>query len=132
MGRRMRPSVLTQGGPLIRVKRKELEALGVRRTGRVTGVQDGKPVLESGEVLDVANVIWCTGFHSGFSWIDLPVVGELEPHHARGVAKEVPGLYFVGLEFQYSMSSEMVHGVGRDAKYIAQQVARNSRRRVAA
>ena len=23
--------------------------------------------------LDVANVIWCTGFHAGFSWIDLPI-----------------------------------------------------------
>ena len=26
-----------------------------------------------------------------------------------------PGLYFVGLHFLYSMSSEMIHGVGRDA-----------------
>jgi len=39
------------------------------------------------------------------------------------VVEAVPGLYFVGLEFQYSMSSEMVHGVGRDAKYIAGKVA---------
>jgi len=123
MGRKMRPSVLTQGGPLIRVKRKELDSLGVRRVARMKEVQDGKPVLEDGQVLDVKNVIWCTGFHPAFSWIDLPVLGELEPQHKRGVVEAAPGLYFVGLEFQYSMSSEMVHGVGRDAKYIAGKVA---------
>jgi putative flavoprotein involved in K+ transport len=32
-------------------------------------------------------------------------------------------LYFVGLHFLYAMSSEMIHGVGRDAARIASQVA---------
>lgn len=128
IGRRMRPKVLTEGGPLIRVKRKELEALGVERVGRTAGVENGRPVLEDGRTLDVANVIWCTGFHSGFSWLDLPVLGDIEPVHERGVARDVPGLYFVGLEFQYSLSSEMVHGVGRDARYIAGRVAERASR----
>jgi putative flavoprotein involved in K+ transport len=123
IGRKIRPTVLSQGGPLIRVKRKELQGLGVRCVARTAGVQDGKPVLEDGQILDIANVIWCTGFHSGFSWIDLPVHGELEPLQDRGVARDVPGLYFVGQEFQYAMSSEMIHGVGRDAQYIAERVA---------
>ena len=30
------------------------------------------PVLDDGRVLDVTNVVWCTGFHPGFSWLDLP------------------------------------------------------------
>jgi putative flavoprotein involved in K+ transport len=105
------------------VKSKELAHLGVKRVGRTGGVENGKPVLEDGTVLDVKNVIWCTGFHPGFSWIDLPVLGEHEPRHKRGVATDVPGLYFVGLEFLYSLSSVMVHGVGRDARYIADRVA---------
>lgn len=126
MGRRMRPRVLTGSGPLIRVKRKELTKLGVKFCGRVEGVEDGRPVLEDGQTLDVRNVIWCTGFRPGFSWIDLPVHGEHEPRHTRGVAADQPGLYFVGLEFLYSMSSEMVHGVGRDAQYIAEQIAKTS------
>jgi putative flavoprotein involved in K+ transport len=123
IGRKARPKVLREGGPLIRVKRKELEALGVQLVGRTTGAEDGRPVLNDGQVPDVTNVIWCTGFHAGFSWIDLPVLGEFEPIHYRGVPRDVPGLYFVGLEFQYSLSSEMVQGVGRDAKYIAERVA---------
>ncbi len=87
------------------------------------GVQDGKPLLEDGRVLDVANVIWCTGFHPGFSWIDLPVFGSLEPRHHRGVVPEVPGLYFLGLHFLYALSSTMIHGVERDAEYIVNAIA---------
>jgi len=44
------------------------------------------------------------------------------PRHKRGVA-EAPGLYFVGLHFLYAMSSSMIHGVGRDAKYVAERIA---------
>jgi putative flavoprotein involved in K+ transport len=126
MGRRMRPKVLTESGPLIRLKAKELEALDVHRVGRTAGAEDGKPSLDDGQVLDVANVIWCTGFHPGFSWIDLPIQGEHEPKHHRGIAEGEPGLYFVGLEFLSSMSSDMVHGVGRDAKRIASLAAKRA------
>lgn len=126
IGRKMRPKVLSQSGPLIRVKRKELDRLGVRRVGRTIGVEGGRPVVEGGEALDVQNVIWCTGFHPGFSWIDLPVLGEYEPRHRRGVVPDCPGLYFVGLEFLYALSSEMIQGVGRDARYIAKHVAKRA------
>jgi putative flavoprotein involved in K+ transport len=68
-------------------------------------------------VLDVANVIWCTGFSNGFSWIDLPIFGaDGEPEYERGIVSSVPGLYFVGLNFLYAMTSDTVSGVGRDAK----------------
>ena len=46
-----------------------------------------------------------------------------EPRHERGVVKAEPGLYFVGLNFLYAMSSTMVHGVGRDARYVAEKIA---------
>lgn len=121
-GRAARKKVLSVGGPLIRVKPSALAAAGVVRTPRVTGVRDGKPVLEDGRVLDVSNVIWCTGFHPGFSWIDLPVHGDHEPKHKGGVVESQPGLYFVGLHFLYAMSSNMIQGVGRDAKRIVKAI----------
>ena len=109
--------------PLIRTLPKHLAAAGVERVGRVTGILDGQPVLEDGRVLDVQNVIWCTGFHAGFSWIHIPVFDEHgNPRQKRGVA-EPPGLYFVGLTFLYAMSSSMIHGVGRDAQYVAERIA---------
>ena len=127
MGRKVRPMFTKKGAPLIRVKSKHLTAAGVERVARVTGVQDGLPVLADGRVLDVANVIWCTGFHPGFSWIDqkdLAVMGaDGEPIHDGGVVKDAPGLYFVGLHFLYSVSSAMIHGVSRDARSIVDAIA---------
>jgi putative flavoprotein involved in K+ transport len=125
MGRRIRPSFISKGAPLIRVKPADLDAAGVERTPRVDGTRGGKPVLADGRILDVANVIWCTGFHPGLSWIDLarPLYGEDgEPIHDRGVVPDEPGFYFVGLHFLYSASSTMIHGAARDAERIAEVI----------
>ena len=125
LGRRARTSIISKGGALIRVKPSDLVASGVERAPRVTGVRDGKPLLADGRVLDVANVIWCTGFYPGLSWVDLPkpVYGaDGEPVHERGIVPGEPGFYFVGLHFLYSFSSTMIHGVGRDAERIADTI----------
>lgn len=124
LGRKMRPKVLHTGGPLVRTKPQDLVNAGVERVPRVAGVRDGLPVLDDGRVLDVKNVVWCTGFHPGFSWLDLPVFGpDGGPVHERGIVASHPGLYFVGLHFLYAVSSTMIHGVGRDAERIASHVA---------
>jgi putative flavoprotein involved in K+ transport len=84
--------------------------------------------LENGRVLDVANVIWCTGFDAGFSWIRLPVFDQDGmPKHESGVALGEPGLYFVGLPFIYAFSSAMIHGVGRDAERIVKVIEDRTR-----
>jgi hypothetical protein len=71
----------------------------------------------------LANVIWCTGFDAGFDWIDLPVLGPMEPRHQSGMVDAQPGLCFVGLFFLHAMSSAMIHGVGRDALRVAEVIA---------
>ena len=124
IGRKVRPKLLHHAAPLIRTKPNDLAAAGVQRVGRTTGVRDGRPVLADGRVVDAANVVWCTGYHPGFSWIDLPVFDEEgEPRQDRGVVRGEPGLYFVGLHFLYAMSSTMIHGVGRDADHVAGVIA---------
>jgi putative flavoprotein involved in K+ transport len=129
MGRRVRRRMFTQGGPLIRVKPEHLAAAGVQRIPRIAGVIDGRPALEDGRRLDIANVIWCTGFGNGLSWIDLPIFEpDGEPRHASGVAAGEPGLYFVGLHFLHSFSSTMIHGVARDAQRIAGEIERRTNR----
>lgn len=72
IGRKVGPKFVAHAAPLIRVKLKDLAAAGVEQVARTVGVQDGHPLLEDGRVLDVANVIWCTGFRQDFGWIDLP------------------------------------------------------------
>jgi putative flavoprotein involved in K+ transport len=124
IGRRLRPKLRFQAAPLIRVKPQDLLAAGIERVSRLTGTKDGRPLLDDGRRLDVENVIWCTGFTNGFSWIDLPIFGaDGEPIYDRGIVPTVPGLYFVGLNFLYAMTSDTVTGVGRDAKRAVDAIA---------
>jgi putative flavoprotein involved in K+ transport len=124
IGRRLRPKLRFQAAPLIRVKPQDLLAAGIERVSRLTGMKDGRPLLDDGRLLDVENVIWCTGFTNGFSWIDLPIFGaDGEPIYDRGIVPTVPGLYFVGLNFLYAMTSDTVTGVGRDAKRAVDAIA---------
>ncbi|MER5206468.1 NAD(P)-binding domain-containing protein [Streptomyces sp. NPDC002825] len=127
LGRRIRPDVRAHGGPLIRVKRADLARVGVETASeRTVAARDGLPVLDGGRVLDVANVVWCTGFRQDFSWIDLPVTGEDGwPLERRGVVTSSPGLYFVGLAFQYAFASMLVGGAGRDAEHVVNHLVKH-------
>jgi len=123
IGRKVLRKLAGQGNPLVRVKPKDLTAAGVVRVGRVEGVRDGRPALDDGSVLDVANVIWCTGYRPDWSWIDARIFapdGTLA--HRRGVTDEA-GLFFVGLPFQFAATSDVLTGVGRDVRYVTKRLA---------
>jgi putative flavoprotein involved in K+ transport len=125
MGRKVKSEIRTHGGPLIRVKRADLARAGVERVlERTVGVEQGKPVLAGGRVVDAANVVWCTGFRNDYSWIRFPVPVEDDgyPEQKRGAVATVPGLFFVGLPFLHSFSSMLILGAGRDGKRVAQQI----------
>jgi putative flavoprotein involved in K+ transport len=124
IGRKMAPLVRMGGGPLIRIRSGDLARAGVERyDSRIGGVQDGKPVLDDGRTLDVANVIWCTGFRPDYGWIAVPdFVGEDGwPKGVRGAAT-APGLYFLGIPFTFGFTSMLVAGAGRDAKHVVDRI----------
>jgi putative flavoprotein involved in K+ transport len=125
LGRKLRDHFIDppRGVPLGRVRRKDFAPAGIERVPRVTGVRNGFPVLENGRVLEVSNVIWCTGYAPNYNWIDLslPTHNGL-PIHDRGIVESCPGLYFIGLLFLYSLSSALVGGVGRDAEHIVDHI----------
>jgi putative flavoprotein involved in K+ transport len=128
IGRKAKDEIRFHGGPMLRVKREDLLERGVERVlDRVTGVRDGLPVLGDDRVLDVANVVWATGFQQVFDWIQLRVFGaDGWPVEMRGVVTDAPGLFFCGLSFQFAFSSMVLPGVGRDAAYVAKRVAARS------
>ncbi|MFP5371948.1 MAG: flavin-containing monooxygenase, partial [Actinomycetes bacterium] len=134
MGRRAMSQIRFHGGPALRVRRSHLAERGVERIEeRVTGVVDGRPQLAGGRVLDVANVIWATGFRQTFDWVDLPVFDDHGwPREDRGIVAEAPGLYFTGLSFQYSFRSMLIGGAGADAEHVVRQLLTRSRGKVAA
>jgi putative flavoprotein involved in K+ transport len=128
IGRKGRAHARAHGAPFLRVRRADLEKLGVERvTDRVTAVRGGLPLLGEDRVVDVANVIWCTGFRHDHAWIDLPAVGPVLdvggwPIEERGVVGSVPGLYFTGLCFQSSFRSMLIGGAGADAEHVVRHL----------
>jgi putative flavoprotein involved in K+ transport len=129
LGRRMRDTRQRRGDPLVRLKPTDILAAGVQRVPRVDGVADGTPRLADGRLLEVAVVVWATGYRPDFGWIDLPIFDDAgAPSHHRGVVAAAPGLYFLGLPFQYTPTSDHVGGVGRDARHIAQHLAAHAGR----
>jgi putative flavoprotein involved in K+ transport len=123
IGRRVLPKLAGRGAPLIRTKRTDLDAAGVARVGRLVDVRDGSPVTAEGDVLDVANVIWCTGYRDDLTWVDLPAFdGDGTMLQRRGVVDAVPGLYVIGREFMYAMASATLPGATRDAAHLARRM----------
>lgn len=129
IGRKLQPVIRSEGTPLLRVKRADLDAAGVHRVeSRTTGVVDGLPQLDDGTVLDVANVVWCTGFRQKFDFIHPSITGaDGWPRDKGGVVPDSPGLYFMGLLFQRGFYSMLIGGAGRDAKYIARHIVTRTR-----
>jgi putative flavoprotein involved in K+ transport len=80
----------------------------------------------------IRSVIWATGFRRDFSWLHAPVLDTAgEPLQHRGVTP-APGLYFLGLRWMYRRSSDTLHGVARDAAFVAEQIACQANRLVSA
>jgi putative flavoprotein involved in K+ transport len=74
---------------------------------------------------NIRSVIWAIGFKPNFSWVQFPIFDPKGlPRHTRGVTAE-PGLYFLGLPWQYTWGSGRFCGVGRDAAYLARQIVQS-------
>ncbi|HEV2458526.1 MAG TPA: NAD(P)-binding domain-containing protein [Ktedonobacterales bacterium] len=116
LGRRIVSKLASRGGPLIRLRLKDVVAAGVGLVPRVTGVSSGRPVLADGRTLPPASIVWCTGFGQDFRWIDLPSLQE-------------PGLHFIGMPFQHKLASALIGGVGSDAEQLARSIRATLSRR---
>lgn len=128
IGRKAKKNIVKGGGPLINVSVKDLVSAGVEQVPRVAGIESGLPKLENGRMVPVSSIVWATGFKPDFSWIGLKVTDEKSgwPMTKRGVSNEVKGLYFIGMLFQYGLTSGLVGGVGRDAAFIVKHIHRNN------
>ena len=119
IGRRMSGRDTLIGSTPRRLRRRH----GVELHGRAVSATGSSVRFADDSQLDVASVIWATGFRTDHSWIDAPVfdqAGRLE--HKRGVTAS-PGLYFVGLSWQHTRGSALLGWVKDDAEYIAQQIS---------
>jgi putative flavoprotein involved in K+ transport len=98
------------------------ERHGVRLHPRAVEAFGRTVRFSDGNGLDVNGVIWATGFRNDHSWIDAPTFDDRHRvvHH-RGLT-DSPGLYFLGLTWQYTRGSALIGWVADDAAYIADQI----------
>ncbi len=95
---------------------------GVQIHPRAVAAEGSRLTFSDGAELDVGAIIWATGFRSDYSWIDASVFDERGALvHRRGVT-ESPGLYFLGLTWQYTRGSALLGWVKDDAEYLAQRI----------
>jgi len=123
LGRKARQKVFKEGSPLIRVSPDDLSKSGVYRLPRLIRGDNGFPYFEDNSVIRVSTVIWATGYKPDFTWIETDQLFDSAwPDTQRGVIKTCHGLYFVGMPFQFGLTSGLIGGVGRDAAYIARAI----------
>ncbi|HEY2342839.1 MAG TPA: hypothetical protein VGH90_07415, partial [Chthoniobacteraceae bacterium] len=68
---------------------------------------------------NITSIIWSIGYQTDYSWIEIPVFdGKGYPSHQRGVSS-IPGVYFLGLPWQYTWGSGRFSGVAQDARFLA-------------
>jgi len=126
LGQRMRANIRSSGDALIGIPERELRQAGVTRVARLHDERGGLPLCGD-QLLEPSAIVWCTGFTPDYRWIDLPVFGaDGFPRHVRGVVKDAPGLFFLGLRFQHRLNSSLIGGAGEDAAYVAGLVAERS------
>ncbi len=93
---------------------------------RVVGVSGRTVTFADDSELDVDAVVWATGYHSDYRWIDVPVFDQDgRVLHRRG-ATDYPGLFFLGLTWQYTRGSALLGWVKDDAEFIAGRIAANA------
>jgi putative flavoprotein involved in K+ transport len=119
LGRRLQ----ARGEFVIGTNRRRLRRAGVRFRPRLVNAQGRAARFADGGSLDVGVVVWATGYRPDYSWIAIPdVFADGRVVHRRGIT-DVPGLYFLGLSWQYTRGSALLGFVADDAAYLAEQIA---------
>ena len=121
LGRRMKASDTLVGSSPRRARRK-----GIALHPRATGASGSTVTFADGRDVEVATVIWATGFVADHAWVDVPVFdADGVVVHTRGVTAS-PGLYFLGLSWMHSRGSALLGWVKDDAAYIAEQIRKHA------
>lgn len=96
-----------------------------------TGLEGSKMTWGDGTVEDVDAIVLATGYRPDLGYLaPLDALGgQGRPLHRDGTSLTQPGLAYVGLEWQRSLSSASLRGVGRDAERIARRLAAHLARR---
>jgi putative flavoprotein involved in K+ transport len=127
LGRRM-----AKRDVLIGSSRRRLLRAGVTIRKRLERFEGRRAVFADGSQLDVGAVIWATGYRSDHAWIEVDDVKDENGRvlHRRGVTA-APGLFFVGLPWQYTRGSALLGFTQADAAFIVETLVASAEAGVA-
>ncbi len=114
---------LAQRDVLIGSSPRRLRRAGVTLRKRLTSAKGRRAVFADGSEEDVDAIVWATGYHSDFTWIDIPTIKDERGgiFHRRGVT-DAPGVFFIGLTWQHTRGSALIGFVHDDAAFIASRM----------
>ena len=115
---------LSTRDPIIGRGPRSVARAGVTLRKAVRAITGRTVTFEDGTTSAPTAIVWATGFHGAYDWIDVPGVLDAHgrPRHRRGVTP-APGLYFLGLSWQRTRGSALLGWVGDDAADLARRVA---------
>jgi len=108
---------------------------GIFPVGRAMAATSRVVCCADGQYVSLSNleIIWCTGFSVDHSFIHVPnpdtSICTTRRKTLFGKGYRPGGIFFLGLRYQRTFGSHLIHGVGKDARYIARQIVRFLRNR---
>ena len=84
--------------------------------------------LSSPLTLDLRNgkirsIVWATGFHPNYRWLDVPVIDDKGHLRHTGGIVDAPGMYALGLPVLRRRKSSFIHGAEDDARELVDHLA---------
>lgn len=106
---------------LIKKKLVQVKPAAINGKGNSVAFRDG-----SEATFDA--VIFCTGYESDYSWLQVPgaIIEAGLPAQDQGISTATRGLGFVGLGWMRSRNSGLIGGVGDDARYVVSTLSGRS------
>ena len=116
---------LSTRDPIIGHGPRSVARAGVTLRKAVRAIAGRTVTFEDGTTSEPAAIVWATGFHGSYEWIDVPGVLDRQgrPRHRRGVTP-APGFFFLGLSWQSTRGSALLGWVGDDAAYVADRITK--------
>jgi putative flavoprotein involved in K+ transport len=81
-----------------------------------TRVEESPPLSLDLSRGGIRTILWATGYHPDYSWLDVPVLDRKgQIRHDGGIVAS-PGMYLMGTQFLRRRKSALIDGAGADAR----------------